>query len=156
MVLTVVVIWFGLFPIRSTCDIPCWSAPSIFVISVAVYALLMPFPDFFVFVGPLACVPLVSSKWVLVVGVGCFVLDLLWVESVLASILSECSILSSVFLCSFIVEINWCMGVYVSDCTLGWGRGWGGMSFLEQMALLSFLGVDTFSFSIHCFQIRRH
>ena len=135
VVLTVVVIWFGLFLIRSSCDIPCWSAPSIFVISVAVYALLMPSPDFFVFVGPLACAPLVSSKWVLVVGVGRSVLDLLWVESVLASVLSECSILSSVFFCAVSLLKSFGVWVCVSDCTLGWGRrggGWGGCHFWNK------------------------
>ena len=87
-------------------------------------------------------------------------LFLLWVESVLASILSEGSIFASgcfVFvLCSSIVES---IGVWgcVSDCTLGWGTGGGvGLSFLERKVVLSFLGGEAFSPSIHCIPIRRH
>ena len=41
--------------------------------------------------------PLISSKWVLVAGVGHFVLVLIWIESVLASVLSVGSIFASVF-----------------------------------------------------------
>ena len=61
--------------------------------------------DFFVFVGPLAWALLISSKWVLVVGVGCFVLALLWVESVLASVLSKGSIFVSVFFLVFVLIV---------------------------------------------------
>ena len=62
--------------------------------------------DFFVFVGPLAWALLISSKWVLVVGVGCFVLALLWVESVLASVLSKGPIFVSViFFLAFVLIV---------------------------------------------------
>ena len=57
--------------------------------------------DFFVFVGPLAWAPIISSKWVLVAGGGCYVLVLLWVESFLTSVLGEGSLFASGFFCVF-------------------------------------------------------
>ena len=54
-----------------------------------------------------------SSKWVLVVGVR-FVLVLLWVESVLASVLSEGSIFASVFFFMCVVPLlNRCVYLIV-------------------------------------------
>ena len=82
----------------------------------------------------------------LVVGVGCFVLVLLWVESVLASVFME----GSIFLCISIDEsIGVCWGV--SDCTLGWETGGGGgggggvVSFGTKGTVVFFLDGEAFS-----------
>ena len=76
------------------------------------------------------------------------VLVLLWVESVLASILS----IGFLYVCSSIVES---IGVWgcVSDCTLSWAQGgWGVgcLSFWNKGYCCLFIGGP----SIHCIAIR--
>ena len=60
----------------------------------------------FAFVGPLAWAPLISWKWVLVVGVGCFVLVLLLADSVYAFVLSGGSIFASDFFWCVVPLVN--------------------------------------------------